>query len=283
MMLRFALPFLFIGLSACTALPPPDDVPSVALPMTAVQVEDLDLSHHFGDLVATFVLLDPQRGRMVRHNPERAQTRFLPASTFKIPNTLIALETGAAAGPDFVLTRAPAIKPKPWWPDAWRQRSHTLASALQNSVVWYYEEIARRIGEARMQAFVDQLDYGNRDISGAMDHFRLSGALRISAAEQVDFLKRFYFGELGLSERTTSITRQLLVLEETANYRLAGKTGWAGFGEEGEQVGWFVGYLERGNQVYFFATNVQIEKPEDAARRIPATREILREMGILVD
>jgi beta-lactamase class D len=240
-----------------------------------------DFAQHFQGLKGTFVLHDTQTGRTLCHDPQRAATRYLPASTFKIPNTLIALETSVASGPDFFLSRDRAAVPsQPWWPAAWTQ-DHILSSALKNSVVWYYKELARRTGKERMQSYVDRFDYGNRDISGGIDGFWLAGGLRISAEEQVAFLNRFYFGKLGISERSTRLTREMLVLEETPSYRLSGKTGWAGLGEAGQQIGWLVGYLESKEQVYPFAINIDIEKNEDAALRMPIAKAILKQTGLI--
>ncbi|MGV3741774.1 MAG: penicillin-binding transpeptidase domain-containing protein [Burkholderiaceae bacterium] len=243
--------------------------------------ERADFAQHFHGVRGTFVLHDMQTGRTLCHNPQRAAERFLPASTFKIPNTLIALESGVASGPDFFLPwdRA-AVPPQAWWPAAWSQ-DQTLRSALKNSVVWYYKELARRTGRERMQSYVDRFDYGNRDISGGIDQFWLSGGLRISAEEQVDFLQRFYSGKLGISERSTRLAKDMLVLEETPEYRLSGKTGWAGLGEPGTQTGWLVGYLERDGQAYPFALNIHIEKNEDAAARMATTKSVLRQVGLL--
>lgn len=241
-----------------------------------------DLGRFFAGIDGTFVLLDAQTGRTVRYNPERARTRFLPASTFKIPNTLIALETGIASGPDFPLARDSTVAPRQaWWPAVWIQ-NHTLRTALPNSVVWYYQDLARRIGAERMQAYVDRFGYGNRDISGGIDRFWLTGGLRISPNEQVEFLRRFYNAELGVSERSTKIARELLVLEETPEYRLSGKSGWAGLGEpNAPQIGWLVGYLERGNEAYFFATNIDVRTSEDAGARLAITKAILGDLGLL--
>jgi beta-lactamase class D len=240
-----------------------------------------DLAHHFGDITGTFVLLDGATSRTVRHNAERARTRFLPASTFKIPNTLIALETGVAAGPDHALAWDSVRAPRQgWWPAVWA-RDHTLATALPASVVWYYQELARRIGGERMTDYLNRFGYGNRDIGGGIDQFWLTGELRISADEQVDFLRRFHNGELGVSERSARIVRELIVLEEAAEYRLSGKTGWAGLDSDAEDVGWLVGYLERGGDVHFFAMNIVIRSNEDAAARLRITRSILTELGLM--
>lgn len=228
------------------------------------------------------MLLDSQTGRMQCHNPERARISYSPASTYKIPNTLIALETGVAPGPEFHLAwDRKAVPRQAWWPPAWAQ-DHTLRSALKNSVVWYYKELARRIGPERMQTYVDQFKYGNRNISGGIDQFWLAGGMRISALEQVDFLQRFHAGRLGVSERSTMLAKDMLVLESTPAYTLSGKTGLAGFGDaSATQIGWLVGYLEREGRVHFFAMNIDVKKSEDAAARTSITKSILREAGLM--
>lgn len=241
-----------------------------------------DLAPFFEGVDGTFVLLDPATDRTIRHDPDRARARYLPASTFKIANTLIALETGVAAGPEFALAwDSTAAPPEPWWPASWR-RDQTLATALPNSVVWFYQELARRIGPERMRAHLERFGYGNADIGGGIDRFWLTGGLRISADEQVAFLRRFYEGELGVSERSTRIARELLVLEETPSYRLSGKTGWAGLGlGDAPQIGWLVGYLERDGAVYHYALNLDIRRNEDAAARMAITRAILEHLGLI--
>ncbi len=230
----------------------------------------------------TFVLLDGQTGEYRRHDEVRAAHRYLPASTYKIPNSLIALETGVAASKDFKLEWDSKRTPRqPWWPQAWAQ-DHTLESALKNSTVWYYQEIARRVGADRMQAYVDRFDYGNRDISGGIDQFWLTGGLRISANEQVDFLRRFYVNQFGLSDQTVKAAKEMLVLEETPEYRLSGKTGWAGLGEPGApQTGWLVGYLERQGSVFFYALNIDIRKSQDSAARLQIVHAVFRDFGLL--
>ncbi|WP_313620155.1 class D beta-lactamase [Achromobacter sp.] len=250
------------------------------------ELPQIDIGAKFREqqVVGTFVLLDGRTGEYLRHDEKRAAQRYLPASTYKIPNSLIALETGVAQDKNFELewdkTRVPR---QPWWPAAWAQ-NHTLESALQNSAVWYYQEIARRIGPERMQTYVDRFNYGNRDISGGIDQFWLTGGLRVSANEQVEFLRRFYMNQFGLADRTVRITKEILVLEETANYRLSGKSGWAGLGEEGvPQTGWLVGYLERQGDVYYFALNVDIRKSQDSAARMKLVRGILEDLGLMAD
>lgn len=233
-------------------------------------------------LVGTFVLQDSRTDGMQCYNCVRATTRFLPASTFKIPNALIALDTGYADGPDFRIDWDRTVAPRQkWWPAAWA-KDHTLRSAFKASAVWYFQELARRIGQARMREYVHQFRYGNEDISGGIDQFWLNGGLRISAAEQVDFLQRFYRHELGVSERSTKIVKEILVLEQTPKHRLSGKTGWAGLAEAPiPGLGWLVGYLERDGFTVLFAMNVDIKKNEDAAARLPIVRGALRDLGYI--
>ena len=248
---------------------------------------EVDLSEFFGGIDpadATFVLLDARTGRLTRYNPERARRRFIPASTFKIPNTLIALETGVATGPDFTLPWDSTAPREPgFWASSW-SRDHSLRSAMSNSVYWYYQELARRIGDERMQRYLDRFDYGNRSLGGGIDRFWLHGDLRISPDEQVAFLRRMYFGELGVSERSTAILKDLLVLEETAGYRLSGKTGTADVTPTRE-LAWLVGYVERDARLWFFALNMEGEEVWERwgppTERLELVRKILRHLEVL--
>ncbi|MDJ0656554.1 MAG: penicillin-binding transpeptidase domain-containing protein [Xanthomonadales bacterium] len=222
---------------------------------------EVDLGHFFPDIAPTdacFVLLDMGNRSITRHNALRARTQFLPGSTFKIPNALIALETGVAPDADFELPWDPALRPATgFWARSW-SREHTLRSALQHSVYWYYQEIARRIGAGAMQRYLDQFAYGNRSMAGGLDRFWLHGGLRISADEQVQFLRRLYFEELGVSPDSTDILKDILVLENAGDYRISGKTGTVNVGPDRE-LAWLVGYLEYGERRYFFALNVEGE------------------------
>lgn len=243
-----------------------------------------DLGKYFDDegVSGTFVLLNAQEGRLVVHDPERANAPFLPASTYKVPHALIALETGVADGPEHLIRWDPSLHPdQAWWPEVWAQ-DHTLESAVKNSVVWYFQEVAGSVGQDRMQRYVNQFNYGNKNLSGGIDRFWLTGGLRTSAMEQVQFLQRFYHGELGVSKESTELVKNMLLLEDAPGYRLSGKSGWVGLGEESiEQMGWLVGYLERQNEVFFYALNLDIAQPEDAAARLTVTKGILDELGLM--
>jgi beta-lactamase class D len=175
-----------------------------------------------------------------------------------------------------------AAPPEPWWPRSWR-RDQVLRTAFQNSVYWFYQEVARRIGEDRMQDYLRRFDYGNQDVGGGLDQFWLRGDLRISPYEQVEFLERFYTGNLGLSARTTQVVKEVMVLEDGASYRLSGKTGTAEVTPTRE-LGWLVGFVETGDRVVFYALNMEGERVwEDwpPHERTDLVRQLLAELGVL--
>jgi beta-lactamase class D len=274
-----SIPLLCLG--ACSAGPSGD-------PLTeADSVWEVNLSHLFegGEPVeATFVLVNGMTGETVRHNPIRAAERFVPASTFKIPNSLIALETGVATGPDFTIPYdSLRMRRDGFWAAEW-SRDHTLRSAFQNSVYWYYQEIARRVGEPRMIEYLARFDYGNQDIGGGLDRFWLEGDLRISPNEQVRFLQDLHEGRLGVSDRSTALLKEIMVLETSPAYTLSGKTGTADVTPTRE-LAWLVGYVEREDLVWYYALNMEGEEVwerwgQPAARRA-LVLAILRELGVV--
>lgn len=215
-----------------------------------------------------FVLLDPAANLRREVNPAQVAVGHLPASTFKIPNTLIGLNTGVIPDVTFSL---------PWdgvkrWVKAWN-RDHDLASAMKYSVVWFYQEVARRIGEVRMREWVEKLDYGNRDIGGGIDQFWLDGAIRISPRQQVEFLMHLHQNQLPVSPESREIVDQITVLEIGDNHVLRGKTGLTL--EAGNTVGWLIGSVEHQGQRVFFAT-LLLAEGEQFDRVMPARHELTR-------
>ncbi|MEO1714925.1 MAG: penicillin-binding transpeptidase domain-containing protein, partial [Bacteroidota bacterium] len=198
---------------------------------------------------------------------------FLPASTFKIPNTLIAMETGVTDEAEtFTWDGTERAM------EAWNQ-DQTLATAFRNSVVWVYQDLARRVGEEEMQLRVDYLGYGNSDISGGIDQFWLSGGLRISAIDQVQFLQRMIAGNLPLKPGVVQKALPIFLEEETETYKLYAKTGWATIPDP--DLGWYVGWIETIDQRFIFALNIDIEDSSQIGNRQKLVREILRQGGLL--
>jgi len=219
----------------------------------------------------TFVLFEPARDRYLVLHESRARQRFLPASTFKVPHAVIALETGAIAD-EYQVFRWDG---KPKLRRAW-ERDQTLASGMRESTVWMFQEVARRIGKARMREWLERLDYGNRDIGGGIDLFWLQGSLRVSAFEQVAFLHKLAEGRLPATQRAQRLVRQALVVEKTRDHTLFAKTGSSG--QARDPVAWWIGWVERkGRPVAYFAMNYtpQPHTPFDA--RFAIGRAILSE------
>jgi beta-lactamase class D len=250
--------------------------PSVPAPSgTIVSEIDSGLEQYFQGYAGTFVLFNLNQNMYIRYNLTRAAERFLPASTFKIMNSLIGLETGVIPDDSYVIKWDGTRYDLPAW-----NQDHTLETAIRDSAVWYFQELARRVGKERMQQYVAAANYGNQDISGQIDTFWLEGGLRISADEQVELLRRLYKSELPFSQRPIDIVKDILVLEKTESYRLTGKTG--SVQRVTPHVGWFIGYLETKSNVLFFALNIEsqgLDGDGNKAREI--AQNVLRDLGWL--
>lgn len=237
---------------------------------------------------ASMVVLDEGTGRRVRLHGEQAARPLPPCSTFKIPNTLISLGAGAVTPEDHFLPRDRERDPRgDFWSDAW-DADQDLPSALRRSTVWYYQELARRVGNEEMQRQLDRLGYGNRDISAGIDRFWLGGSLAISADEQVAFLRRLHAGDFAFPEEHLALLRQGMLQEEggaaDGPYALYAKTGACPIGDdENAWVGWWVGWIDRAEgRPALFALNLTGTSYRDIAdRRIPLARAVLTELGLL--
>ena len=175
----------------------------------------------------------------------------LPASTFKIPNSIIALEIGVVQN-DSTLFKWNGEKRmlKNWEQDL------IFRDAFHFSCVPCYQKVARDIGLKYMIEYLKKLEYSNMKVDSTnIDLFWLEGESRINQFQQINFLKRFYKSELPISERTVRIMKRMMVLEDNNEYKLSGKTGWSI--SNGNNNGWFVGYVETQNEAYIFATNVE--------------------------
>ncbi|NEP18324.1 MAG: class D beta-lactamase [Leptolyngbya sp. SIO4C1] len=245
------------------------------------EVAQVDFAQHFQDLGVdgSIVIYDLNQNRTYQHNRDRNATPFLPASTYKILNSLIALETGVIANDLAILTWDGVERFVPAW-----NRDLNMRTAFNLSAVWFYQVLARRIGHDRMQQWVTEVGYGNSTIGPAedIDTFWLTGDLRITPEEQIRFLQRLYGNDLPFSEEVIATVKDIMVVEQTPEYTIRVKTGWAGLGEADQpQIGWYVGYLEQADNVYFFATNIDIRDSDDAAARAVITRRCLETLGLL--
>ena len=236
-----------------------------------------DLSEFFGGRAGCFVLYDAQADSYVRYNSNGCAERFTPCSTFKIANSLIALHTGVSTGADFFLKWDGVMRPiEPW------NQDQTMRSAMSNSVLWYYQEMARRVGPERMADFVHRLGYGNEDTSGGITNFWIESTLRISADEQVAFLRRLWADGLPVSKEAQKTTRELMRLSSSDDGRiLFGKTGTAGDAKADiARLGWFVGCVSKGERRVFFATRITGERDASGRQARKITEAILKRLQI---
>ena len=218
------------------------------------------------DLEGSILIYDLQKKIYFSNDFEWAKKGKLPASTFKIAHSLIALETKVVED-DQTLFRwdgeERALK-------SWEQ-DLIFRDAFHFSCVPCFQQVARKIGLQRMTEYLRKFNYGSIELDSTnIDLFWLEGDSRINQIEQIDFLLSFYKSELPISERSRKIMRQVMVMEENKDYKLSGKTGWST--QNGINNGWFVGYIESGNRIYFFATNVE-PKAAFSMERFPMIRK----------
>lgn len=217
------------------------------------------------------LIYDLRRNQYLAYDAARIDRGFAPASTSKIIHSLIYLETGAVKDENETFKWDGEKR----WVDAWNQ-DHSLRSAFKVSAVWLYVDLSKRIGRETMQHYYNLANYGNRNTNGFGKDYWNEGDLRISQRQQIDLLVRLYQNRLPFSERTFSIFKDIFIAEKADKYTLRAKTGWSN--SASPQVGWYAGYVTRGQDVYFFATELDMKKDADAPKRIEITKNILREL-----
>jgi beta-lactamase class D len=265
-----------LGLLAATAILPSRALAHVAPPRNEIRDS---LAKRFADLgtSGTFVGYKVEDYLIVASDKERSGEGKLPASTFKIPNSLIALETGVVTDPDKDVFPWDGVKRGI---EAWN-KDHTLRSAIAVSAVPVYQEIACRIGQERMQKYVDLFDYGNRDIGGGIDQFWLTGNLRIDPVEQIDFVDRLRRRALPISKRSQDLVADILPVTKVGDSVIRAKSGLLG-AERGEpSLGWMVGWAEKGEAHTVFALNMDCNEPKLVGERMPLTQACLAEIAAI--
>ena len=234
--------------------------------------------------VAALVIYRLEDEKTWTHGGARIDARFSPASTSKIPHTLLALETGAVSGMDEAFAWDGEVR----FVDSWNQ-DQTFGQAFQRSAVWVYQIVVPRIGPERLTEGFAAFSYGNGEIGGPekITNYWLSAPLAISATEQVAFLSRLARRTLPLSQRTYDLAVPAMELARGEGWLMYGKTGWKGAVEgDGSDIGWFVGWLEQTSGeapgTYVFAFNMDMPGGmAEAPKRRAATERALRNIGAL--
>lgn len=248
---------------------------SFAFPVYAVDIERPDWGGVFEKFSAkgTIVIVD---GR-VKDQPalvfdrERAAKRLSPASTFKIPHTLFALDAGVVRD-EFQVFKWDGVQRS----FAGHNSDQDLRSAMRNSAIWVYQQFAKDIGAEKARNYLRRIDYGNADPSVEKGDYWVDGKLAISAHEQIVFLKRLHLNQLPFSVEHQRLVKDLMIVEAGRNWILRAKTGWEG------RFAWWVGWVEWPSGTVFFALNIDTpNRMDDLAKREKITREILVAMDAL--
>lgn len=261
MSLKSNLIFFVLLLFSCQANPPSEKNQRILRP-DFQKILDENL------LKGAILIYDASAECYYSNDFERAALGKLPASTYKIPHSIIALETGLVEDDRTIF---------PWdgearYLDIW-ERDMNFREAFQLSCVPCYQGVARRIGSQRMNEYLDRIGYSGMQVdSSNIDQFWLQGESGISCFSQIDFLRRLEASELPVSQRSIQLVKKMMLIEEKEEYILRGKTGWSQW--QGVENGWFVGYLNQGKEKYFFATNLEPEKGFDMKKFAQIRRKI---------
>ena len=183
------------------------------------------------------------------YNRKRANKRYLPASTFKIPNTLIALEKKVIKDEYEIIKWDGKVRSySPW------NKDQNLETAISISCVWCYQIFSKKIGNATYLKYLQKMNYGNKMTGTNISTFWLDGDIKISALEQINFLRKLYINDLPFSQTNIDITKKILTVDKNNDYTIRAKSGWTG------KLGWYVGYIETKDKVWFFALNADIQR-----------------------
>ncbi|AMM94531.1 class D beta-lactamase [Peribacillus simplex] len=232
-------------------------------------VKELHIGESFAGVEGTTVIQNLKNDKVYIYNKQRSNIRYTPESTFKVANALIGLQTKAVSDEYEVKRWDGVIREFEDW-----NRDHTLASGMRHSVIWYYQEMARDIGEEKMQQYINLIDYGNRDISGGIDHFWLDSSIKISAQEQVQFIENLVEETLPIDKQHMRTVKRIMINEEADSYVLHGKTGTR-LSDMG--LGWYVGYIETDKGKWAFATNTD----GSGSKAKTITLDVLKDLDII--
>lgn len=242
--------------------------------------EDNSLKKHFDENKShgCFALYDNATNEFTIYNMKRYRdSSFLPASTFKILNSLIGLQEGKIVN-DSMVIKWDGVESniKSWNKDL------TMYEAFRVSSVPYYQEVARRIGKERMQFWLDSISYGSKKITTDIDSFWLDNSLKITPDEELGLVRKLYFNQLPFFKSNQETVKRAMLFENNASYKLSYKTGW-GKTEKGNHLAWIVGWVEENNHPYFFVLNFEATDPDTdiPSIRMNMLKSILKQLGFL--
>lgn len=238
------------------------------------KIPDVDFSAIFKNLDGCFVIREIGRDWSLRYRDERCAKRQNPCSTFKIFTALAGLQAGALTDENTLLK----------WdgsPQHFKhsEKDHTLATAMRDSVNWYFKAVAKQVGAEKMARFVKEAAYGNQDVSSPLNDAALNASFQVSANEQIALLENLYTDKLPFDKRHQALVRKTLVRDSGEGWTFSGKTGTA----QNEVLGWFVGHVQAHGRHFVFAMN--IEGSSGASGRVAQRlcRKVLAELNLIPD
>lgn len=243
-----------------------------------------ELNKYFDEcgVKGSIIIYDLKKEKWFTNDTLSIYDKTLPASTFKIPNLLIALEIGAIEDEHEVIpfVRNPDTVRYGYRPGTYRDM--TVQEAFEASAVWVFLELADRIGTETYQRYLKEIEYGNQLLASKNKDFWNFGKLGISPYDQVQFLKKLYEGKLPFTKENIEIVKEVMVTELRSNYTVRGKTGWTR--EDKMNIGWWIGYVEKEDEVYLFATRI-FQEAENSANfgvcRKKITEQVFNHMKFL--
>ena len=237
-----------------------------------VVYEDLNMS--FDGMEGSFVLYQEETGQYTIYGKDKCVQRISPDSTYKIYSALIGLETQAITGTASTLEWDGTEYPFASW-----NQNQDLRSAMEQSVTWYFQMLDGLSGYDTVEAKLREIGYGNCDFSGGRNQYWLESTLKISPVEQVELLRKLYHNQLGFSQENTNTVKDAMLLFQQNGAKLYGKTG-TGIVNGKNQNGWFIGFVEKGDSVYYFALNIQGDENVGGTLAARTALEILEQKGI---
>lgn len=237
-------------------------------------ITSLDLDAFFDGGAGSFVLYDSSTDLWQIYNMDLAVTRIAPASTFKPYSALLGLEAGILSPSQTELLWDGTTYPYESW-----NGDQTLYSAMQDSVSWYFQSIDKQLGLSTIRSFVRDNHYGNQTVSGESSSYWINSSLRISPIEQVEMLIKLYYNDYLFNPEHIQMVKNSLFLLSTADGSLYGKTGTIEYNQQ-NTTGWFIGFLEKENHVYFFATDIHNKNGAAGSTAVQITLSALSDLAL---
>ncbi len=269
---------LFVGLYGCTkqvsVMKSEHSASSTVINNQAdIRVQEITTLFNEAQTQAVFVTFDGSTWRQYGNDLKRAQTEYIPASTFKMLNALIGLQHAKVTTNEIFKWNGEK-RAFPTW-----EKDLTLGEAMQASAVPVYQELARRIGLALMQQEVKRLGFGNANIGKQVDNFWLVGPLKITPEQEAQFAYQLATQTLPFDVVVQKQVKDMLYIESRGDAKLYAKSGW-GMDVE-PQVGWYTGWVDDGHgKITAFSLNMQMAAGDDVAERKQLTLDVLDKLGV---